>query len=247
LALLAADALQLFKPSALSATACVGSVFHNRPSGREVIARHHDAIVAEASRFDLPPELLAAVIVDHQIYLSRFRQFTDCFGSALGANLSLGLAQMRLSTVAQLDGKMLEDLSPTEFRRLRSRVLDDDLNIMYAAKELRALLERRHRYPGMTAEMLVHDPAVMALIVSEYRMGRFGTAPENSRLSANAFNALQLLSDLTLEQFDRGERDVLVVRAAIREYLDHVYCERGIFNAGVCENWRRSLAPKAAD
>jgi hypothetical protein len=242
--LLAADALQLMRPSGLAAVACTAKLFHARPHDHEIVARHHATIVDEAARFDLPPELLAAVIVDHQIALSRFRHFTDCSGSAVGANLSLGLAQMRLSTAAQLDGKLLTNLSAPEYRRLRSRVLNDESNIMYAAKELRALLEQRNRYPGLDAAALMREPAVMALILTEYRMGRLRTAAESSRLSANAFHALSVMDDLTLSEFGRDEDDVLRIRSGIRTYLDHVYCERGIFNAGVCEEWRRSLKSK---
>lgn len=244
LAVVAVDVLALVKPSGLAAAACGATLLQRRPTGEEVLSRHHDTIAAEAARFDLPPELLAAVVVDHQISLTRFRAFTDCFGSAFGANLSLGLAQMRLSTAAQLEGKRLADLSPTEFRSLRARMLDDELNIMYAAKELRALLERRHRFPGMSAQTLMHDPAVMALVITEYRMGRLGSDPESSRLAAAAFYTLHLIDDLTLSEFGRGEGDVREARAAIRAYLDHVYCERGIFNASVCEQWRSSAAAK---
>jgi hypothetical protein len=244
LALLTIDVLQLVKPSGLAAAACAGTLLRARPSGQEVAARYHDAIAAEAARADLPPELLAAVIVDHQIALTRFRAFTDCFGSAWGANLSLGLAQLRLSTAAQLDGKMLADLAPAEFRQLRARMLDDALNIKYAAKELRALLERRHRFPGMSAETLIHDPFAMALIITEYRMGRLGSDPERSKLSAAAIYTLRLIDDLTLTRFGRGVDDVSRTRMEIRAYLDHVYCERGIFDSHVCDEWRSSPAGK---
>lgn len=244
LALLTIDAMQLARPSGIAAAACTGTLLNARPSGEEVAARHHDTIAEEAARADLPPELLAAVIVDHQIALTRFRAFTDCFGSALGANLSIGLAQMRLSTAAQLDGKMLADLAPAEFRQLRARMLDDALNIRYAAKELRALLERRHRFPGMSAETLIHDPFVMALIITEYRMGRLGSDPERSKLSAAAFYTLRVVDDLTLASFGRDADDVIRARVGIRAYLDHVYCERGLFDADVCDEWRRSPAGK---
>lgn len=244
LALLTIDALQLVKPSGLSAAACTATLFRGRPSGEEVVAHHHETMAAEAARFDLPPELLAAVIVDHQIALTRFRAFTDCFGSALGANLSIGLGQMRLSTAAQLDGKLIADLAPAEFRQLRARMLDDALNIEYVAKELRSLLERRHRFPGMSAETLIREPAVMALIITEYRMGRLASGPESSRLSAAAFQTLRLVDDLTLTLFGRDADGVSRVRAEIRKYLDHVYCERGLFNEKVCEDWRRSPAGK---
>lgn len=244
-ALLAIDTLELVRPSGLSAAACAATLFQSRPSAQEVAARHHDTIAAEAAVADLPPELLAAVIVDHQIALTRFRAFTDCFGSALGANLSLGLAQMRLSTAAQLDGKLIGDLTPGEFRQLRARMLDDVPNIRYAAKELRALLERRHRFPGMGAETLIHAPAAMALIITEYRMGRLASDAESSRLSAAAFHTLRLIDELTLTRFGRDADDVSSTRVEIRKYLDHVYCERGIFDDEVCEDWRRSPAGKA--
>lgn len=240
LAVVVTDLMQFMRPSALAAVACTGELVRRRPDARSLIVRYHDTISSQAARYDLPPELVAAVIVNHQAYLSTFRRFTDCFGSALGANLSVGLAQLRLSTVALTDGTPLTDLSASEFRALRKRLLQPEQNIAYEARELRALLERRNRYPGMGAEALIRDPFVMALLITEYRMGRMSTASDKSRLSANAFNALQLIADDTLDRFERDANDRQRIRSAIRNYLHTVYCESGIFNASMCREWRQS-------
>jgi hypothetical protein len=235
---LAADLAQWFRPSIVAAVACTPKLVAGSPDPQAIVRAYHDDIVAQAALHDLPPELVAAVIINHQRYLSSFRRFTDCAGSALGANLSLGLAQLRLSTAAQGDGRMLDDLSATEFRALRTRLLDPRQNIAYEARELRSLLERKSRYPGMSAAELIHDPFVMALAVTEYRMGRLTTASRSSRLSAEAFNALNVIQKETLGLFGRYADDARRVRTEIGEYLDFIYCESGIFNAGVCADWR---------
>jgi hypothetical protein len=242
--LIALDLLQVFRPSGVAALACTtqlfsGPVRSGQADADALVLEYRDAVSEQAGQNDLPPELVAAVIVNHQAHMSSFRRFTDCFGSALGANLSLGLAQLRLGTAALLDGTMLDALSPGEFRRLRAALLEPDSNIAYEARELRALLEREHRYPGMSAAELIHEPFVMALAISEYRSGRRATASEDSRLNAEAFNALRLIKDDTLYRFGRDRGDVERIQASIGEYLDSVYCDSGIFNAGVCEAWRR--------
>ncbi|MGW8370544.1 MAG: hypothetical protein ACWGPN_17925 [Gammaproteobacteria bacterium] len=229
------DLSQLFRPSGLAALACTVDLVAETPEPLAVVARYHDTIVAQAARHDLPAELVAAVIVNHQRYLSPFRRFTDCSGSAMGANLSLGLAQLRVSTAAQLDGMLFDQMSASEYRSLRSRLLEPELNIEYEARELRSLLERKHRYPGIDAETLIHDPFAIALLVTEYRAGRMRTPAEQSRLSAEAFGALRVIQEETLELFGRDREDARVIRGRIGEYLDFIYCESGIFNSSVCE------------
>jgi hypothetical protein len=245
LVLLAVDLMQVTRASSLSAIGCTNALISGRPDWQKIVVRYNDAIAMQAAVYDLPAELLAAVIVNHQRYLSSFRAFTDCFGSALGADLSLGLAQVRISTAAWIDGAPLQDLAASEYRELRARLLAPASNIAYEARELRALLEQENRYPGMNAETLIHDPFVMALLVTEYRMGRLSTASASSRLSANAFNALRLIQDGTVDRFGRDANDTLRIRTGIREYLHNIYCESGIFNEGVCQEWQRSLAEAA--
>ena len=155
-------------------------------------------------------------------------------------NLSLGLAQMRLSTAAQNDGNLLSDLSASEYRQLRSRLLQPESNIAYAARELRALKERAIRFPGMQAPELLHNPEAMALLISEYRKGRMPTAAARSRLSINAFSTLGLMQDGTLAQFDRPEENPELARSRIRAYLSQIYCQSGMFNERACSNWLRA-------
>ena len=73
---------------------------------------------------------------DTQSLVARYRD-------ALGANLSLGLGQLRLSTAARLDGKSWETLSASEYRDIRSRLLlkgrPDDLQAASRGVSLHAL------------------------------------------------------------------------------------------------------------
>jgi tryptophan 2,3-dioxygenase len=139
-----------------------------------------------------------------------------------------------MSTAAALDGALLTTLSAREFRDLRARLLNSDTNISYEARELRALLERQNRFPGMSASTLVHSPAAMALIITEYRSGRRSTSIEESRIGANAVRTLNLLQGSMLTQFLDSENDPKRIRADVKEYLENISCESGMFNRA-CE------------
>jgi hypothetical protein len=240
LALVAADLMQWVKPSGLSALACTPALFRGNPDTVRLLDLHRDAITQQAALHELPSALVAAVIVDHQNQQSLSGNLSDCVGSAVNVNLSLGLAQMRLSTAAQNDGNLLSDLSASEYRQLRSRLLKPESNIAYAARELRALKERAIRFPGMPASELLHNPEAMALLISEYRMGRMPTAAARSRLSINAFSTLGLMQDGTLAQFDRPDENPELARSRIRAYLSQIYCQSDMFNESACGDWLRS-------
>jgi hypothetical protein len=239
LSFLAADVMRLARPSGLSALACTGTLFRGKPDTAQLLAQHHEAIARQSALHDLPGALVAAVMVDHQNQQSSSGDLVDCLGSAMGVNLSLGLAQVRLGTAAELDGSSLANLSVSEYRKLRSRLLNPESNIAYEARELRALMERPIRFPGMSASALLHDPAAMALLVSEYRRGRMPSSADKSRLYINAFSTLGLMQDETLARFDKPEQDPVRARVLIREYLDHIYCRSGLFNAEACTSYRR--------
>ncbi len=240
LALVVADLMQWVKPSGISALACTTTLFRGNPDTRHLLELHHDAIVRQSAIHDLPSSLVAAVIVDHQNQQSLSGNLSDCLGSAVGVNLSLGLAQVRLGTAAQNDGRLLSDLSAAEYRQLRARLLHPDSNIAYEARELRALKERRIRFPGMPANELLHNPEAMALLISEYRKGRMPSASTQSRLSINAFSTLGLMLDGTLAQFDRPEENPELARSRIRSYLSQIYCESGMFTERACSSWLRA-------
>jgi hypothetical protein len=176
IAALSADMARLVRPSGLSAAACTPILFRKAMDEPQFIETARSAIIRESESNDLPSLLVAAIAVDHRRQLTPHRAFTDCFGSALGADLSLGPAQIRMSTAAQLDGKSLSTMSATAHRELRAMLLETNANISYETRELRALLERQHRSPGISASALLNSPATMALLITEYRSGRMPTS-----------------------------------------------------------------------
>ena len=238
---LSAEQLNFLRSDSIVAVACARELLADKPDELAVVAQYKDAIATTARRHDLPPEFLAAIIYGHQRGLTPFRKFTDCAGSALGRNLSLGLAQVRISTAAANDKLELAELSPATFKSYRAKLLDPAGNIEYQARELRQLLERDHRFPGITAEALVHDPFVMTLAMSEYREGPQAAPSSESRLSGRAFGDLSrlLLEDLYI--FDRPAADASQIRTAVTDYLEYINCDSGIFNQSACDDWHKRM------
>jgi len=240
IAALSVDVSRLVRPSGLSALSCTPILFRKPMSEPQFIGAAQSAIVRESERNDLPSLLVAAITVDHRRQLTRYRTFTDCFGSALGADLSLGPAQVRMSTAARLDGQSFSTMSATAYRRLRALLLETNANISYETSELRALLERQHRSPGMSVAALLNSPATMALLITEYRSGRMPTTEENSPVGANALRTLRLLRDDALAPFRGPDFDTARIQAEIEAYFSAVRCKSGKSNRA-CARDSRSL------
>lgn len=244
IAALSVDLAQLVKPSGLSAVSCAPILFSKAMGEPQFIESARSAIIRESGSNDLPGLLVAAIAVDHRRQLTRYRAFTDCFGSAFGADLSLGPAQIRMSTAAQLDGESFSTMSAPAHRRLRARLLDTNANISYETRELRALLERKHRSPGITASALLNDPAAMALLITEYRSGRMPTTEEKSPVGANALRTLRLLHDDALAPFRGRDFDTARSQAEIEAYFSAIRCKSGKSNRACA---RSSPSAEAAD
>jgi hypothetical protein len=227
---LAADLASLVKPSGYSAALCTPILFRKTIGELQFLETARSAILRASEANDLPGILVAAIALDHRRELTSFRAFTDCFGSALGADLSLGPAQIRMSTAAELDGQSFSTMSASAHRTLRAHLLETSWNISYEARELRALLERPHRSPGIPASELLASPAAMALLVTEYRSGRMRTSEENSPVGANALRTLRLLKERSLAPFRDPGFDVDRSQAEIEAYFSAIRCKMGKSN-----------------
>jgi hypothetical protein len=89
------------------------------------------------------------------------------------------------------------------------------------------------------AEELIHDPFAMTLIMSEYRAKPQATANESSKLSGNAIFDLRQLMAEELYIFGRDAADAGDVRDAVTDYLEYIYCNSGMFNTSVCDDWNK--------
>ena len=227
---LSVDLSGLIKPSGLSAASCAPTLFRPAMDEPQFVETARATIIRESLTNDLPSLLVAAIAVDHRRQLTRYRAFTDCIGSALGADLSLGPAQIRMSTAAQLDGQSFATMSANTHRKLRAQLLKTNTNISYETRELRALLERKHRSPGISASALLSSPATMALLITEYRSGRMPTAEENSPVGANALRTLRLLQDDALAKFRDPDFDTARSQAEIEAYFAAIRCKSGKSN-----------------
>jgi hypothetical protein len=239
-AAMSVDMARLVKPSGLSAASCTPILFRKTMGETQFIETARSAIIRESLSNDLPSLLVAAITLDHRRQLTRHRTFTDCLGSALGADLSLGPAQIRMSTAAQLDGQSFSTMSATAHRGLRANLLETNRNISYEARELRSLLERQHRSPGISASALLSSPATMALLITEYRSGRMSTAEENSPVGANALRTLRLLQDDALAPFRDPDFDTARSQAEIEVYFSAIRCKSGKSNRACARNSRDS-------
>jgi hypothetical protein len=242
-----AEKFNLLKTDSLVAAACTKELFLAKPHESAILAQYKNVIATEAQQYDLPSELLAAIIYSHQTTLTPFRKFTDCAGSALGYDFSLGLAQIRISNAVTNDRLHFASMAPGTFKNYRSVLLDPAQNIKYQAKELRLLLERGSRFPGITSEEVIHAPFIMALLMSEYRMGRQEAESIASKLSANAFWDLRLMQGNSVYIFDRNMADSVQIQNNIREYLDYIYCKSSIFNSSTCDDWHNEVLETAAN
>ena len=246
IAALSVDLAGLVKQSGLAAASCTPILFRPAMGELQFIESAQSTIIRESVSNDLPSLLVAAIAIDHRRQLTRYRTFTDCLGSALGADLSLGPAQIRLSTAAQLDGQSFTNMSATAHRGLRALLLETNSNISYQTRELRSLMERKHRSPGMSASALLSSPATMALLITEYRSGRMPTTEENSPVGANALRTLRLLQDDALAQFRDPEFDVARSQAEIEAYFVSIRCKRGKSNRKCARESRQSQSAEAA-
>jgi hypothetical protein len=246
IAALYADMAQLVKPSGLSAASCTPILFRKDMDEPRFIDTARSTITRESERNDLPSVLVAAIALDHRRQSTPYRKFTDCFGSALGADLSLGPAQIRMSTAAQLDGQSISTLSATAHRKLRAQLLEVNSNITYETKELRALLERPHRSPGISASALLGSPATMALLITEYRSGRMSTAEENSPVGANALRTLRILQDDSLAPFRDPGFDAARTQAEVEAYFSAIRCKSGKSNRACARRSRSSSSGEAS-
>jgi hypothetical protein len=236
-----ANRVGVLKADGLLAAACAPELLQRQDDLEDLLRRHRSAFIAAAGQNDLPPELLAAIVADHHAERTKVRRFADCAGSALGGNLSLGPAQVRISTAVGIDGVSYDSISTNTFHRYRSRLLDPDENIRYQARELRRLLDRHAGDSPLDAEGLVHDPATMARLITEYRVGRLPTSFDPDVRRSSAVSTLRFMHAADSGLFDRPRAEVVRMRKVIEDYLTYLNCETRNSTSATCQEWKTSL------
>jgi hypothetical protein len=235
----------VLKADGLLAVACAAELLHRQDDLEDVLRRHRSAFIAEAGRADLPPELLAAIVADHHAALTPVRRFADCAGSALGGDLSLGPAQVRISTAVGIDGASYDSISTHTFHRYRSSLLDPNENIRYQARELRLLLDRHAPDSPLDAEGVVHDPATMARLITEYRVGRLSTSFDPHVRRSSAVSTLRFMHAADMAFFNRPRAEVVRIRKVIEDHLTFLKCEARNSTPATCQEWKASPAYRA--
>lgn len=237
-----ANRVGVLKADGLLTVACATELLHRQGEPEEVLRRHRTAFITAAGQANLPPELLAAIVADHHAALTAVRRFADCAGSALGADLSLGPAQVRISTAVRMDGASYDSISPPAFHRYRASLLDPDENIRFQARVLRLLLDRYALDAPVDAEGLAHDPATMARLITEYRVGPLPTSFDPDVRRSSAVSTLRFMHAADLEFFNRPRADGVRMRKVIEDYLTYLNCETRNSTPATCQEWKTSLA-----
>lgn len=238
-----ANRVGVLKADGLLAAACAAELLHGQDDLEDVLRRYRSTFIEEAAQVNLPPELLAAIVADHHAALTAVMRFADCSGSALGGNLSLGPAQVRISTAVRIDGASYDSISNRTFHRYRSRLLDPNENIRYQARELRLLLDG-HARESLDAEDLVHDPATMARLITEYRVGRRPTSYDPHVRRSSAVSTLRFMHAADIEFFNRPRAEAVRMRKVIEDYLTYLNCETRNSTPSTCQEWKTSLASR---
>jgi hypothetical protein len=235
-----ANRVGVLKADVLLAAACAAELIHRQDDLEDVLRRSRSTFITEAEQANLPPELLAAIVADHHAALTPGRRFTDCAGSALGGDLSLGPAQVRISTAVRIDGASYDFISTRTFHQYRSRLLDPDENIQYQARVLRLLLDRQAPDPPLDSEDLVHDPATMARLITAYRVGRLPASHDPHVRRSSAVSTLRFMHG-EIEFFNRPRAEVVRIKKVIEDHLTYLNCETRNSTPATCQEWKTSL------
>ena len=235
-----ANRVGVLKADVLAAAACTAELLHQQVELEDVLHRHRSAFIVEAKQANLPPELLAAIVADHHAALTVVRRFTDCAGSALGADLSLGPAQVRISTAVRIDAASYDSISTHTFHRYRSSLLDPGENIRYQARVLRSLLDRYALPSPPDADGLIQDPTSMPRMITEYRGGSLPASFDPDVRRSSAVSTLRFL--YAAEFFNRPSAEVVRIRKLIEDHLTYLNCETRNSTPATCQEWKTSLA-----
>jgi hypothetical protein len=155
--------------------------------------------------------------------------------------VSLGPAQVRISTAVRIDGASYDSISNRTFHQYRSSLLDPHENIRYQARELRILLDRHALDSPLDAEGLVHDPATMARLITEYRVGRLPTSFDPHVRRSSAVSTLRFMHAGNIEFFNRPRAEVVRIRKVIEDHLTYLNCETRNSTPATCQEWKTSL------
>jgi len=201
-----------------------------RPSNTDLIQFIRDNnhyIKSSAGQYELPPEFLASVLYREKSKENSSNRLSDCVTSIWGYDASLGDGQIKISAAAKSDGKNYNELKEKERLEYRGILLKTSGNIEYVARNLRFLVDRPNRKPGIQAEELIKDPHLMAVIATEYNSGPKNSTLEEANPNIAGYDVIAgLLQNFQFfEMFGNGLRHYLSRRhqiiSEIRSYLNH--------------------------
>lgn len=175
-------------------------------------------LIKSATNYQLPPELVAAVIYNEKNEKDTLSRIIDNLLSRTLLDPSIGDGQIKISSAATADGKDYYKLSPRERWEYRQKLLETPSNIDYVAKYLRFLLNRQNRFPKISPEELLNNPRAMAIAATEYNRGPTSSHNEEAIPNAYGFQVVSLLTSPVIPAI--LERELPEGGKRIKQYIE---------------------------
>lgn len=175
------------------------------------IREHRDRILATASEYGVPPELIVATIKSENIGRQKLEDWKDEIGDFLGLDVSLGVGQVKVSTATSLERRFLGGTYGLD--SVKGNLRNPDWNIDYIAMFYASEMKNLRI---VDPDILLRDPRNLAELAARYVGGR----KHGGEAGTAAFSTLLYLADTsTLTLFPRTGFNADDINRRIRGFV----------------------------
>jgi len=159
------------------------------------ISQNKEEFEQSAKKYDMHPQFLAAVYYFEKMEGNPLDTIANSaiFGTLL--NNSIGDGNIKISTAQLVDGGRYSRLNIRKNLGYAHELTQTSSNIDYAAKILRHMLNRKKRFPDISAEELMKNPKAMALAATEYNKGYTLNPLEKAEPNLRGFKVIAALAE----------------------------------------------------